>query len=309
MLVSECIDRINTALGTVDDLTGKSANSLFTNKRIVEQLKNALDQYASIAQGIEDIYSTPVNAKEKNVVGPNDAIRSQAYRFLYVWQGGRKYPLNMKPLNYVHTEFPDNSYSGTPRFVSVWNNTISLYPTISSSAQTTTTTGSISDTADTISVVSTDSFPTIDGRFTIGDEKIKYKTKTATTFIGCTRGIENTTASSHNQGVTITHNNFVTNYRKKHFVISVDSSDNISSTDLNKEMEVPDEHIEPIVDMVAYKLLSKIDAERAAPYKIDASAFLRNAKMEIESGYTDVVQGCNIEGAFDWEIDNVVVTL
>ena len=47
MLVSEVLDRINTALGLPDDLTGKNANDLFTNKRIVEQLKNALDIYAS----------------------------------------------------------------------------------------------------------------------------------------------------------------------------------------------------------------------------------------------------------------------
>jgi hypothetical protein len=54
-----------------------------------------------------------------------------------------------------------------------------------------------------------------------------------------------------------------------------------------------------------YKLLIKIDAERAANYKIDASAFYQQAKVDIEQGYSDVVGGSNITGSYEWERDGV----
>lgn len=107
MLVSDVIDRINTAIS--DEDSTKASNTLFTNKRKVNQLKNALDQYASNVKGIEDIFSTPVNTSNRVVTGPTNTIRSQAYRLAYIWRDGRKNPLNIKNLNYVNTEFPYNT--------------------------------------------------------------------------------------------------------------------------------------------------------------------------------------------------------
>jgi len=138
MLVSEVLDRINTALGMPDDLTGKNANTLFTNKRIVEQLKNALDMYASTVKGIEDLFSTTLGLDTRVATAPSDAIRSQAYRFTYIWRDGRKYPLNYKDLNKVNSEFPYGTYAGIPRFFSVWNDEITIYPDNSGSPNTTT---------------------------------------------------------------------------------------------------------------------------------------------------------------------------
>lgn len=309
MIVSEVIDRINTALGTPDDLTGKNANTLFTNKRIVEQLKNALDQYASLTKGIEDVFSTQLDTNKRVATGPSDAIRSEAYRFIYVFRNGRKYPLDIKDLNLTKTEFPYGTSSGIPRFASVWNDEISVYPDNSSAPKATTLNGLISDSAETITVPTTTGFPELNGRITIGSEKIRYTSKTATTFTGCTRGIEGTTAASHSDGVAVTENNLIIYYRKKHFVVTVDGNDAISAAQLAKTMEVPDEHIEPIVDMVAYKLLSKIDAERAQPYKIDAAAFFKQAKQDIEAGYGQIVNGTMIGSAYDWEVDNAGVNL
>ena len=112
MLVSDVIDRINTAIS--DEDSTKATSSLFSNKRKVSQLKNALDVYASTTKGIEDIFSTPVNTSSRVVTGPTDAIRSEAYRLAYIWRDGRKNAMSFKDLNYVTTEFPYNTYPGIP---------------------------------------------------------------------------------------------------------------------------------------------------------------------------------------------------
>ena len=138
-------------------------------------------------------------------------------------------------------------------------------------------------------MASSGNLPDMDGRITIGNEKILYTNKTATQLNGCTRGIEGTTALSHSTNDNVIENNFILYYRKKHFEILVDNNDLI--TNLNSEMEICDEHIEPIVNMVAYKLLLKVDAQRAVPYKIDSDRFFQKAKMEITSGYSDVSSG------------------
>jgi hypothetical protein len=308
MLVSDVIDRINTAIS--DEDSTKATSSLFSNKRKVSQLKNALDVYASTTKGIEDIFSTPVNTSSRVVTGPTDAIRSEAYRLAYIWRDGRKNAMSFKDLNYVTTKFSYNTYAGIPRFFNVWNNEITIYPDNNNSAQTTTLDGAINDSATTITVASTNSFPDLNGRITINNEKIRYTAKTATTFTGCTRGIEGTTATGHSNADTVTHNNFVLHYRKKHFEISVDANDTISATDLAKEMEIPDEHIEPIIDLVAYRLLILIDDyNRADRYKIDASAFYRQAKNDIEAGYGDVMKAGMIGQPYDWEVNNIGSTI
>jgi hypothetical protein len=307
MLVSDVIDKINTAIS--DEDSTKATSSLFTNKRKINQLKNALDVYASTTKGIEDIFSTPVNTSSRVVTGPTDAIRSEAYRLAYIWRDGRKNAMSFKDLNYVTTQFPYNTYAGIPRFFNVWNNEITIYPDSNNSAQTTTLDGAISDSDTTITVNSTSSFPDLNGRITINDEKIRYTSKTETSFTGCTRGIEGTTATSHSDADTVTHNNFELFYRKKHFEISVDDDDAISTTDLAKEMEIPDEHIEPIIDLVAYRLLILIDDyNRADRYRIDASEFYRQAKNDIESGYGDVIGGM-IGQPYDWEVNNIGSTI
>jgi hypothetical protein len=307
MLVSDVIDKINTAIS--DEDSTKATSSLFTNKRKINQLKNALDVYASTTKGIEDIFSTPVNTSSRVVTGPTDAIRSEAYRLAYIWRDGRKNAMSFKDLNYVTTQFPYNTYAGIPRFFNVWNNEITIYPDSNNSAQTTTLDGAISDSDTTITVNSTSSFPDLNGRITINDEKIRYTSKTETSFTGCTRGIEGTTATSHSYAYKVTHNNFELFYRKKHFEISVDDDDAISTTDLAKEMEIPDEHIEPIINLVAYRLLILIDDyNRADRYRIDASEFYRQAKNDIESGYGDVIGGM-IGQPYDWEVNNIGSTI
>lgn len=68
--------------------------------------------------------------------------------------------------------------------------------------QTTRLKASAISTDTTISVETTTSFPS-SGTIRIDDEEINYTGKTATTFTGCTRGVNGTTAGSHVTGATV----------------------------------------------------------------------------------------------------------
>ena len=63
--------------------------------------------------------------------------------------------------------------------------------------------GGISDTDTTVTVDSTTNFEAV-GTITIGNENISYTGKTSTTFTGCTRGADSTTAASHVDDSTVT---------------------------------------------------------------------------------------------------------
>lgn len=63
----------------------------------------------------------------------------------------------------------------------------------------------LSNSATTVNVVSTASFPTV-GFISIDNEIIKYTGTTGTSFTGCTRGADGTSATSHVQNSQVFHN-------------------------------------------------------------------------------------------------------
>ena len=63
--------------------------------------------------------------------------------------------------------------------------------------------GGIDDTVTTVTVDSTTNFEDA-GTITVGSENISYTGKTSTTFTGCTRGADSTTAASHADDSTVT---------------------------------------------------------------------------------------------------------
>jgi len=65
-------------------------------------------------------------------------------------------------------------------------------------------TGNISNSVTTLPVADTTSFPST-GYVTIGTEAISYTGKTPTSFTGCTRGADGTTAATHSSGDTVNH--------------------------------------------------------------------------------------------------------
>jgi len=63
----------------------------------------------------------------------------------------------------------------------------------------TTINGAIDNLVATVNVIDTTNFPAT-GYFTIDTEVIKYTGKTGTSFTGCTRGADGSTAASHTDG-------------------------------------------------------------------------------------------------------------
>ena len=66
-------------------------------------------------------------------------------------------------------------------------------------------------------------------------------------------------------------------------------------------MEVDDVHMEVITDYTAYKLLSKVDTQRAAVYKVNFNEWLVLAKQDIQKGRSDINKGAMIREPYDWE--------
>ena len=86
---------------------------------------------------------------------------------------------------------------GTPEYWVVGGlNAIYAYDNTGTS---TTLNGDINASVTTVTVASTTGFES-SGTITIGEENITYTGKTATTFTGCTRGADSTTAASHTNG-------------------------------------------------------------------------------------------------------------
>lgn len=87
-----------------------------------------------------------------------------------------------------------------------WPDTISsdsnLYIAVNNCA--TTLSSNITSTHTTITVADTSCFPTV-GYATIGTEAFSYTGKTATTFTGCTRGADSTSAASHTAAEVVFH--------------------------------------------------------------------------------------------------------
>jgi hypothetical protein len=104
--------------------------------------------------------------------------------------------------------------TGDPTKICMWGRKARVHPHPSESADTTTLNGAISSvTATTITVVSTAGFRT-QGRIIIDSEVISYTGTTSTTFTGCTRGEEGTTAATHLTAVTVTERDVIYHYQK-----------------------------------------------------------------------------------------------
>lgn len=110
-----------------------------------------------------------------------------------------------KILNYL-----TNANATYPNFSTVWNNKVKFYPRPAGNAVTTALNGAITDSATTITVDSTASFSIGDYyRFIIDSEVIYATASTSTTFTGCMRGQEGTTAASHLDDATVTERDIV----------------------------------------------------------------------------------------------------
>ena len=298
--VRDVIDRIRFNTATENQLIGKSSNELFSNKNIVAQLKFALDDYAKYTKALQAIYSLPVEREIAAIDEPPGILRSEGIRFLVWFINGYAYPLNEQNLNNTYGNFP-TPIQGLPKWYNYWNDTITFYPQNGNGFNTTCLRNDFGLNDNTICVQSTNGFPPKNGRITIGNEKIKYESKDGCHFYGCTRGIENTPVGVHNFGDCVLENNVWIYYHTLHFDIPVNPDDSIKDSVLNKRMLIVDEHIEIICDYASYKLLSKVDVERATHYKVNFSDWLKEAKRDIVKGRSRVTRTGYIRQAFEFE--------
>jgi len=303
MLVRDALEIIRFNTSTLDELSGKSINTLFSNRNIVQQLTYSLDKYAIETQGIEGIYSFPLNTLVQSVPMPPLALRTKTYRLILLYIAGFKYLLDVANLSEANANFRFE-YSAIPRWVMPWEDNLDLFPSSSTSYNTTLTTSALEETDTTIPVVSTNSFLIQNGRFTIGTEVIKYSYVDSTHFYGCSRGQEGTTAARHTISSPVNENNCWIYYLKKHFRIPI-YGDSINEATLNRQMEVPDEHMQIITDYTTYILLSKISSERATPFKVNFDEWLERTKDAIMYGRSLTKSGSGeIRSPFWYETGN-----
>lgn len=300
LTVRDVIERIRFNTATQDDLTNKSVDTLFSNKNIVQQLKFALDQYSNYTKALDAIHSVPLTGTISVIDPPTDILRSEGIRMLIWFINGFAYPLNEFDLNSTYANFPV-TVQGLPKWFQYWDDQITFYPQNSNGFNSTTLTSNVLATDTTIPVVSTSGFSPQNGRFTLNNEKIRYKLKDGTNFLNCTRAIEDTTASSHTSGDTVDENNVWMYYTQLHFPITVLPDDTITEETLNKTMLVYDEHIEVITDYASFKLLSKIDAQRAAFYKINYADWLKQAKRDIIKMRSRITKTGDIRNPYEFE--------
>lgn len=298
--VQNVIDRIKFNTATENDLNGKSANELFSNKNIVATLKFALDDYAKTTKALQTIYSMPLDGDVAVISEPPNILRSEGIRFFVWFINGYAYPINEQNLNNTYANFP-SPIQGLPKWFNYWNDTITFYPQNGNGFNCVQLAYSV-DLEDTvIKVSSTSGFPPKNGRITIDDEKIKYEYKDDTHFYNCTRGIEDTEILTHDYGACVKENNVWVYYHRLHFDIPVNPDDTIKKEILDKKMLIVDEHIEIICDYASYKLLSKVDAERASYYKVNFDEWLRQAKRDIVKGRSRVQRTGWIREPFEFE--------
>lgn len=298
--VRDVIERIRFATATSHDLIGKSSNNLFSNKNIVGQLKFALDTYAKYTKALQAIYSLPVDGETAIINEPPRILRSEGLRFLVWFINGYAYPLNEQNLNNTYGNFP-TQIQGLPKWYSYWNDVITFYPQNGNGFNCTSLALNVKLNDDVITVNNTNGFAPKNGRFTIDNEKISYEYKDGTHFYKCKRGIEDTEIAEHKFGTCVQENNVWLYYHQLHFDIPVNPDDTIREEILNKDVLIVDEHVEMICDYTAYKLLSKVDAERAAYYKVNFNEWLKEAKRDIIKGRSRVTKTNSIREPFEFE--------
>ena len=298
--VQDVIERIRFNTATENDLIGKSANELFSNKNIVATLKFALDDYAKTTKALQAIYSLPVESDVALMKEPEGILRSEGIRFLVWFINGYAYPLNEQNVNNTYGNFPVH-VNGLPKWFKYWDDIITFYPQNGNGFNCTNLTCELGLDDTVIQAGNTSGFPAKNGRITIDNEKISYEYKDATHFYNCTRGIENTEIALHSYDTCIKENNVWVYYHTLHFDIPVNPDDTIKKDVLNKKMLIVDEHIEIICDYTSYKLLSKVDAQRASYYKVNFDEWLRQAKRDIIKGRSRIQKTGWIRQPFEFE--------
>jgi len=302
MLINEFLNNIEDNVFTIDGLTGKDVNPIFTNRRIIRKANFILNRYASITKGIGDVYSFPLNTYTPFVEAPALALRSEAYFGILVFSQGTIFMADMRGIPEVYNTFRVTPITGITNWVMPWQagkkQYLSFFPMKNNSAYTTNLSSDVSASDTTIPVNSGSSFTQNHGRFTLGTEKILYTNRTSTSFTGCVRGVEMTTPTGHKTGELVSENNILLFYSRLPEKIVVHDDDFIPESVLNRELEICEEHLEGIIKLISYELLIKVDPERANRYKVDGDELFKQYQLDIRRGWYRGRQGTGTRDPF-----------
>lgn len=117
-------------------------------------------------------------------------------------------PVNKTKWDLLH--FDTDTTSADSSHACIWNNQVLLYPRPSGAAASTALNGAATSSATTLTVDATSGFNRGDYyRFIIDSEVIYATASTSTTFTGCLRGQEGTTAASHLDDAAVTERDIV----------------------------------------------------------------------------------------------------
>lgn len=300
MDLNSALMRIKFKIGSIDDISSKAVNQLVSTSNMIYELNAQSINYAVKTLGIRDVFSHPVTSNDQFITAPTYALRSNAYQFALLIVNGYIQPLDIRGQRDISSIYRFSPMRGIGSWLSIVQEVnvqrIFFYPIPGISYHTTTLTAGISASDTTIPVASTASFISTGGRITIGSEKILYEYKDATNFYGCVRGLEMTTAATHSTSATVSENNLILNYAR--MPLSWTVTDTPSAGDLAKNLEIVDDHIEGLLDIVAYNLLVKIDPSRATAYKVDGDNMLDQYKLDIAKGYAKSRPGVNVRDPF-----------
>lgn len=299
MKLQEVFRIINYKIGSWDDISGRAINPIVSNQIIVDELNSQLRQYANITKGIQDIFSFPLNRNTQFVQAPTLALRSEPYYYIYVISNAQIFAMDMRGQRDVYKFFITNPVNGITNWIMPWHsgikNYLGFFPNNSLDAKIATLTSDISKDEINIPVLSTSGFVARNGRLTIDNEVIEYQYLDNTCFYGCVRGQEMTEAKEHSKDDIVKENNIVMYYSRLAEPIKLTDDYLITQKELEREIEVVEEHMEGIIKAVAYNILIKLDVERASLYKTDYMELYEKYRKDIKKGYYRGRQGTNFD--------------
>jgi len=291
LIVREAIEHIQFAVGSMDDVSGRSVNPMFTIKQIAQQLNFELNQYANITKGIQDVFSFPLDTNIPFVRAPKLALRSEGFSFIMIYVNQTAFPMDMRGVRDAFNNFRYRPLQGITNWVVPWSQGkqqfLSVFPTNGTEPITATLAEPIGKTETNIPINTTgpSKFLIQEGRVTIGNEKILYKRSDANYLYDCERGVEETEPEDHQTDDLITQNNVVIFYSRLPKKITVMRDNTLTEAEASREIEVCEEHLQGIVKATTYNLLLKIPNSPADAYKIDSDVLYEQYALDIRKGY------------------------
>ena len=164
----------------------------------------------------EDIFSASIVANQRAYEIDDDVVVGKVHNVVVESEPLAK--IDTVRFDILHW---DTVRTGDPTHFRVWNNDIELYPTPTSAATTTALNGAATATAASITVDSTSGFSP-SGRIIIDSEVISYTRTSTTQFLGCIRGLEESTAAAHSDDATVTERDLIyTAHREPNELVDV----------------------------------------------------------------------------------------